>query len=75
MTNRAERRHRTETKARARLRQWRDYYRMLSTDWDDPMFGKGRSKSHFDCGRARCVTCHWAKLTNQPRRQEMRLDP
>jgi hypothetical protein len=69
MSKRAERRHRTEKKAQARRAQWT----AVIGDFDGT-YGKGRSLSHFDCGKSQCLCCHWEKVTNQPRRQDVLAD-
>lgn len=56
---------------RARLRTV-----MAMSAFDRFVHQPGRwSKRHpLDCGHARCVTCHYAKLTGQPRIVELRAE-
>ena len=67
--NRAERRRRTNVVAARRRREWLD---LMGEDHWCP--GLGRSRSLFDCGKPGCVACHYEKMFDLPRRQELRAD-
>ena len=64
--NRAERRRRTATIQRARLR----WLRILDIPETPGRVGRCRRHNPADCGKPRCVTCHHDKLYNKPRRDE-----
>lgn len=81
MTDRGDRRAKTERIKMQRVRLVRDlrFPRFsVADDWPrrelKAVAGTFRDSHPFDCGRANCFTCHWEKLSGDKTMQERRAD-